>query len=266
MRFWKNALLNGMLFLKMINPMEYDFIEPIDENFPYIVFLHGAGGHKSQWEAQVEYFAPQGYGILVPNLPGHGSSEVIKQVSITQYAMLIVDLIKELNLENVILCGHSMGGAIIMEIMLKNKTKRVKKIILIGTGAKLGVSPLILNSIRTDFERTLDMIGQVAYGENADIKIVQETQQVLRSNGPEILYQDFSACQMFDIREVITQIECPTLIICGENDQLTPVKFSSYLKEKIVKSELFIIPQTGHFVFQEASEQVNKTIADFLEM
>ncbi len=264
MRFWKNALPNGTLLSKMNKTMEFDFREPIDENLPCFAFLHGAGGHKSQWEAQVEYFAHRGYGILVPNLPGHGSSKKIRQVSITQYAILILDLIKELNLKNIILCGHSMGGAIIMEIMTKNWTKRVKNIILIGTGAKLGVSPLIFNLIETDFESALDMMGKVAYGEKADKGLVQKTQQVLRINGPEILYQDFSACQMFDIRDLVTQIECPTLILCGENDQLTPVKFSEYLKEKIQNSELRIIPRAGHFVFQEASEKVNKIIIDFL--
>ncbi len=64
----------------------------------------------------------------------------------------------------------------------------------------------------------------------------------------------------------VHEIKVPTLIICGELDVMTPVKFANYLGAKITDSRVMVVPQSGHFVFAEKPEAVNKAIEDFLKV
>ncbi|NHJ02444.1 MAG: alpha/beta hydrolase [Candidatus Heimdallarchaeota archaeon] len=250
----------------MIRTIEYDFEEPKKKNMPYIVFVHGAGGSKAQWRKQVDFFKSLGFGLLVPNLPGHGSSKPIEMTSVSHFAKTIIDLITELRVEPFILCGHSMGGAIILDITLKYSIKNLKKVILIGTGAKLNVAPLFFELIENNFDQALEMMEKFAYGEEVDPNIIIENKKIFQGNGAQILLQDFNSCTKFDIRGHISQnISVPVLIICGEQDRLTPVKYSKYLQENIKGSELIVIPRVGHFAFQEAKDQVNTIINKFIQ-
>ncbi|MHA1967085.1 MAG: alpha/beta fold hydrolase, partial [Candidatus Hodarchaeales archaeon] len=92
-----------------------------------------------------------------------------------------------------------------------------------------------------------------------------KNEKILRRTGSEVLLNDFKACNIFDVRNDISSIYTPTLIICGENDMMTPCRFSSYMHEKIKDSELTIIPDTGHFVFLESPDKVNEIIKEFLQ-
>jgi pimeloyl-ACP methyl ester carboxylesterase len=78
------------------------------------------------------------------------------------------------------------------------------------------------------------------------------------------LYNDLDACRYFDVRKDLNLIEIPAIIICGDQDQMTPLKFSQYLHENIPNSQLVLIAEAGHFVFQEAPIQVNNIIHDSL--
>ncbi len=80
-----------------------------------------------------------------------------------------------------------------------------------------------------------------------------------------MLYRDLAACNAFDIMTRIHEIQLPTLIICGTEDRLTPVKYSQYLHDKIVSSTLHIIPDAGHYVMREQPEAVNHVIEDWID-
>jgi pimeloyl-ACP methyl ester carboxylesterase len=82
---------------------------------------------------------------------------------------------------------------------------------------------------------------------------------------PSVLLGDFKACDAFDMQDQVGEIEQPTLIICGEEDQMTPVLFSQYLEEKIRGSRLELIPDAGHMVMLEKPEIVARLVADFLD-
>ena len=66
------------------------------------------------------------------------------------------------------------------------------------------------------------------------------------------------------MRDRLDKIEIPSLIICGKEDRMTPVKYSEFLYEKINNSQLIMIPNAGHFVFQETPDKMNDTILQFL--
>jgi pimeloyl-ACP methyl ester carboxylesterase len=82
--------------------------------------------------------------------------------------------------------------------------------------------------------------------------------------GPEVLYGDFLACNRFDLREEVERIDLPTLVICGREDELTPVSYSEFLHRRIKGAALEIIPDAGHMVMMEAPDPFNRAVRDFV--
>jgi len=243
--------------------MEYHYNNVIEEKKPTIVFIHGAGGRIEQWNVQINFFQKQGFKTLAINLPGHGKSPRLEKISIENYSKAITTLFSDLQLNSLVLVGHSMGGGIVQHLAM-NEGLRIHAIILIGTGAKLNVAPAIIEMISNNFNEAMNFMGQYAYSNNIDLKIIEQNERLIRSNGKEILLADFEACRNFDQRTEISRIKSPALIICGEKDQMTPVKFSTYLHEHIKNSRLEIIPSGGHYIFQEKPDEVNKIMLNFL--
>lgn len=245
--------------------MDYDLSLPIKEDNPQLVFIHGAGGDKSQWELQSSYFQKLGWGVLTLSLPCHGKSNEITEISISNYADEILNLFSTLEIKNITLIGHSMGGGITLQLSLIDKNNLIQNLVLIGTGAKLKVAPLFFELAEKDFNKVLQLMRDFGYNKSTHQSIKEKNEEIFRRTGFNVLLNDFTACNEFDVRNNISSIHTPTLIICGENDMMTPCKFSSYMHEKISDSELTVIPNTGHFVFLECPDKVNDTIEGFLQ-
>ncbi len=263
--------------MEVVDRLDYDQVQPKNSSFPYLVFLHGAGGDKRQWESQIDFFSKNGYGVLAISLQNHGESHSDHNLKLNQesesqelikiYTNDIAVLISSLKIKNYCLAGHSMGGAIVLSLVIsinngvfQDPPPLPKLIFLIGTGAKLNVAAVFFDLLKDDFSEALKLMGKFSYGDNADLAIKQKNQDILTKNGYEVLYNDLDACRYFDVRQSLTLVNIPTVIICGARDQMTPPKFSLYLHENIRTSRIFIIPDVGHFVFQEAPEQVNEII------
>jgi pimeloyl-ACP methyl ester carboxylesterase len=248
----------------MISKIEYESIIPENANLPTLVFIHGGGGDKKQWHYQLEYFKAKGFGLLALSLPGHGKSVHSPNNSISNYAKDVYLLISHLNLRNFVLIGHSMGGGICLSYVLEFPDLHPARLILIGTGAKLNVAPVFFELLSSDFNQALSLMGKFSYATETNVDIKQRNQDILVKNGPEILIQDLKACQQFDVRNRLAEITIPSLIICGEEDNMTPIKFSEFLHQKLKNSKFVRVPNAGHFVFQEASNETNNHILEFL--
>ncbi len=82
--------------------------------------------------------------------------------------------------------------------------------------------------------------------------------------GPEVLLSDFLCCDKFDIMDRVQNIKLPTLVLCGTEDIMTPVKYANYLANKITGSVMVVIEGGTHSVFREKPKEVNQAIEDFL--
>lgn len=87
----------------------------------------------------------------------------------------------------------------------------------------------------------------------------------MENTDPLIYLNDLKSCDRFDIRDNLHRISKPTLIICGSEDSLTPVKYSRFLEENLPQSRLEIINGAGHMVMLEKPEAVNRAIINFFE-
>jgi len=227
-----------------------------------IVFVHGAGGSNLTWRFQLQNLTSK-FRVIAVDLPGHGMSEGPAQTTIRSYAEYVEALMDALDLHNVILGGHSMGGAITLAIALRNPA-RLGGLLLVGTGARLRVLPTIFSLIRDNFEVAIEGMGNFAFGPNVSQDIVEEHKRLMRQNTPDVLIQDFTACDSFDIMDQIFEINLPTLILCGKDDRLTPSKYSELLHEKIGGSEAVFFEGCGHLPMAEQSAAFNEAVESFL--
>jgi pimeloyl-ACP methyl ester carboxylesterase len=80
----------------------------------------------------------------------------------------------------------------------------------------------------------------------------------------ETVYGDLLSCDRFDITGEIGTIATPTLIMCGNDDKMTPPDYSKELTEKITGAKLALIKNSGHFVMMENAEDFNSALKDFI--
>jgi pimeloyl-ACP methyl ester carboxylesterase len=131
----------------------------------------------------------------------------------------------------------------------------------------LRVVPAILDITKSNDPKITKMMEAVAFHKNTiknQKELIEEVNSNMAKTLPDIGYCDFSICDKFDVMDRLSEIEVPTLIICGDDDKLTPVKYSRYLNDQVPKSTLHIIENAGHMVMLEQGDAVNKAIKEFL--
>jgi len=227
-----------------------------------VLFIHGAGGSQFIWGFQKTFFEKKFHPIIL-ELPGHGESGGRGEDRIERYAEHVYAFQKAIHLPKAFLVGHSMGGAIVQTLAVTHPDA-IRGIVLVGTGARLKVVPEILNGIKNNFEETVRKIARFAYSRKASPDLVEGGIENLLRCPPEVLYGDFLACDRFDLSKEADKIDLPTLALCGDEDQLTPVKYSEFLHSRIPRSGLAIIPGAGHLVMMEASEAFNRRVGEFI--
>ncbi len=227
-----------------------------------ILFIHGAGDSAQIWREQTVFFRERAHAL---DLPGHGQrpNSLPEQANVVDYARAVETILREeLRLEKPIIVGHSLGGLIALQMGLTYGSQ-LGGMILIGTGARLRVHPSLLEAARTEPDRAISMLKQLA--------TTQPEEQVSTPNKDgkqlsSILYRDLQACNSFDVMNRLQELHSlPTLIVCGTEDRNAPVKFSTYLHEHISGSDLKIIPEAGHYVYREKPLEVNQAIEAWLD-
>jgi len=222
-----------------------------------LVFIHGAGGTHKVWRYQISAFP----GSIALDLPGHPKGRGCNTIS--EYAQFVTQTIEERRLTSVALAGHSMGGAITIEIAL-TLPRFLAGIVLIGSGTRLRVTPVIKDEVERDYPHAAEVIAHWAYSPKTDMKLRKASIQELLEVPAEVTHGDFQACDRFDRMNEIGRIDLPTLIVCGEDDRLTPIKYSQYMKERIRNARIVIISDAGHSGMLEKPEELNHALRSFL--
>jgi pimeloyl-ACP methyl ester carboxylesterase len=227
-----------------------------------LLFIHGAGGSSSSFYFQRQYLQHSSEVILL-DLPGHGKSGGEGSRDTTEYAEIVEETISNEGVDGCYLVGHSMGGLVAMSLTLV-RPELVKGLVLIGTGARLRVLPEILEGVIEDKERAVRMIMGLAFSRKTAPLLMQAAVLEMMKTPAEVIFGDFYACEQVDVMEKVKGIAVPTLIICGTDDVLTPLKYSEYLNRVIPGSKLVSIQNAGHMVTLEKPEEVNRAIETFV--
>ena len=241
----------------------YYAYHPEDAERPPIILIHGAGGEHLHWPIQARRLS--GYRVYAMDLPGHGKSEGHGLHQVSGYAEQVLRWMDEVGLHKAVLVGHSMGGAISLYMGLQYP-ERVRGLSLVGTGANLPVNADFLENTahETTFQSAVEFLASWAFSPSADPKLAEAAQQQMFGTRPTVLHGDFMACDAFDVRERLGEIEHPTQVICGSDDKLMPVRFSQYLADHIPSAELDLIPEAGHMVMLEKPVLFASALEKFL--
>jgi len=157
-----------------------------------------------------------------------------------------------------------MGGAVALSAAL-SEPDAVGSLVLVSTSSNLRVSRKILNGLKEDPMQTVERILTPLSIHNFNEEILQKAKKVLPVENFEIMLNDFLACDGFDITEKLRYVSQKTLIVCGEQDRMTPVNSSLFLKENIADSMLFVIRNCGHMVPIEKPETLASLISSFAD-
>jgi pimeloyl-ACP methyl ester carboxylesterase len=184
-------------------------------------------------------------------LPSHNKSEEFSEHTLELYVDVLRNFIKHLDLKEIVLAGHSLGGAVIQSYYFKYPSG-VAALFLIGTGGRLRVLPSILETVRNDFPKFL---------EDMEDNLKKE----FLKTPSNVCYDDFKICDEFDTLDKTALIEIPCLILVGNDDIMTPVKYSEFFHRKIKNSELVIIDKAGHLAMIEQPKKLNEAIENYIK-
>lgn len=227
-----------------------------------LLAVHGAGGTHRHWGYQLAGLHDVAR-VIAFDLPGHGRSSGPPHTTIAEGVGRMLALMDALGVEQAVVMGHSMGGGIAQWLAI-NAPERVRGLVLVGTGARLRVVSQILEGIERNFAATTELITHWAYRPDAPPAVLEPALAELRATVPGVLHSDYAACNVFDVMHDLGHIAVPTLIVVGEEDQLTPLKYSQWLHAALPRSELAVIPAAGHMVMVEQYAAVNHAVRAWL--
>ncbi len=241
----------------MSKKMQVHYEETGDPDSPPLILIHGAGGSSATWFMQLKGLARK-FHVIAPDLNGHGKTpDCHEDDTLSAYLRDIDEVVSKF--DEPIVGGHSMGGALTQLYLLKHP-ENIERVILIGTGARLRCAPFIFDLLDNDFEGYVEAVGEYMFSESTSQELIEASQVEVRKCSPSVIKRDFSVCNEFDVMDEVEKIDVPTLLVVGEDDVMTPLKYSEYLHDKIPNSELVVVPNAGHSVMLEQPTAVNTAI------
>ena len=255
---------------------------------PPLVLTHGYGAKKEIWKAQYEL--AKEFQLITYDLRGVGKSDRPNMpYSMEMFADDIKGLMDFLNIKKAHIGGRSLGGMISQYFALKYP-EHVDKLILITTNSGMpspdGIEMLKKSQIQELEELKKD--PKKAFFQQARVLYHQKFRKEMENDPKKVFHGIFSAENLIEerlrdmprpqdlsnIAEAIKnhntfkrlhEIQCPTLLIAGTHDRLTPSSSSELMNQKIPNSTLKIIERAGHFLTLSRAPEVNEIIANFLK-
>ncbi len=256
---------------------------------PPLLLIHGIGDSSATWQDVVPRLAER-HTVIAPDLLGHGESARPRaDYAVAAYACGMRDLLGVLDVDQVSVVGHSLGGGIAMQFAYQFP-ERCERLVLVGSG---GIGPEVHPLLRAAAAPGAELGLSVAA--SAPVRAaVRIASPVLRATGGMRLGADFSyvleryralssrtARQAFlrtlragvDVRgQVITMLDrcylaagLPTLIIWGRRDPVIPVRHATIAHTAMPGSRLEIFERSGHFPHHDDPERFVRIVERFLE-
>ena len=173
-----------------------------------------------------------------------------------------------------VLAGASMGGMVAMEAA-RQAPARVAGLALMGTSAR-PESPDMRQLRETAIElfaqgRAAEVIeANVAFAFHADqardaVLVRSYLDFVLRAGAGQLIRQNRAVMARPDAREHLPNVRCPTVVMCGDSDQLTPPECAREIADLVPGARLVTVPRAGHMLTMEQPDFVNATLATWLD-
>lgn len=229
-----------------------------------VVLIHGAGGNCFYWPAETRRLL--GFCVYAADLPGHGRSAGRGRQSVGEYAEVVLNWVESLGLRQAVFVGHSMGSAIALSIALEFP-QYVLGLGLLGSASRLPVAPVLMENIAhpATLSKAVSMIMSWSFASGAPKRLKVLAEKRLREVRQSVLLGDFVACDSFNITDRLGEIAAPTLVMCGSQDRMTPMRKAQYLVDHIPDAHFEVIEDAGHMLMLEKPKQVAKILSGFMK-
>ncbi len=230
-----------------------------------LVLLHGWGCDWQIWSPVISRLS-QKYQLIIPDLPGMGSSQLsAPSWSSKEYVAWLHEFIPNvLGSKKYSLLGHSFGGKI-AALHAASKPSRLQKLILVdaaGLPLDLTAKERVITTIANTLPDALkQMIPQSIINKALDILKTAGDYQTATPQQQAILKRIVRE----DISDQLGLITTPTLLIWGANDTATPISKAKIFNQMVKHSQLTVMPDAGHFPFVDDPNSFSTAIEEFLD-
>lgn len=237
-----------------------------------VVFLHGLGGTRIAWGAQLRSLRDS-FRCIAWDMPGYGDSAPLVPLTFEGIADRIMTLLDTLELDAADLVGLSFGGMHALHAALAHP-HRVRRMVLADTSPAFGMDGTKPADWIRDRLAPIEAGGSPADAAEAVIDaitavpltgVVRDETIAAFGRIPSAGFEAAVRClPTNDIRSRLSELAQDCLVIVGEHDAETPISYATALADGLQNAELAVIDDVGHLTPAEAPETFNRLVADFL--
>ena len=205
--------------------------------------------------------------LVAVNFPGCGESETMKEPwTLEDYCDFCLEFMKNLGLENPILIGHSHGGRVILK-MTAEKMVNPPKIVLLDS-AGLIPKKTFKQKYRAKSFKAIKTVLTLPVIRNFSEELLQKARNHYGSAdynaAPEVLRKTLVSLVNTDLRDILPNISCPSLLIWGDLDTATPLEDAKTIESLIPDAGLCVLKGTGHYSFCESPFEAEAILKSFI--
>lgn len=248
---------------------------------PTIVLMHGITLSLRSWVLQLDALPELGFRVVAFDHRGHGESVTGESGhSLENLAADVATVLEQLDLRDVLLVGHSMGGVAVEAFALEHPDiahARVRGLVLLSTLAR---APLMGTAMMRKLVGTLSrqapglgifmhppnlgfLLARLGYGRDPLPSHVELNRQMILECDPETVHLALAALLELDLVDDIAAIDLPTLVITGSADLIAPPAESRRIAQRIPGARLETLRGGGHMLMLERADEINALLAEF---
>lgn len=240
------------------------------ETDPTVVFIHGAGMDHTVWTLQTRFFAYHGRNVLALDLPGHGRSGGEPLGTIEAHAEWLVRALDAAELDRAALVGHSMGALVALAAAAA-APGRIWSLALLGAAPEMPVHPDLLRDAREGRHNAVDLVASWGFGRRAHLGgarapglwLLGQGVRLLERDAMRALAVDLAACAGYrGTKDAAAKVRCPTMIIAGALDRMTPPRGAVELAGLIEGARVAEIAACGHMMMVEQPDATLDALAE----
>lgn len=245
---------------RLVKEAGFDYVEE-GQGEP-IILLHGLFGALSNWNSVLKYFKSH-FTVVIPLMPIYTTSLI--EPSIEGLTDFITQFIHFKKYDKVILIGNSLGGHIALYYTL-NHPKKTSKMVLTGSSGLFEAGMGQSFPRRSSKEFIKERVEYTFYSpKTATEELVNEVYDIVNDNNKALrIIKIARSAQRQNLAHRLHEIEVPTLLIWGLNDNITPVPVAHEFHRNIKNSQLAFIDHCGHAPMMEQPERFNQVTEKFL--
>ena len=232
-----------------------------------LILLHGVGSDRSVWQPQLDHFGAARR-TLAFDYPGYGDSDLVEDATREDFAAAVLAAMDALDVQQAHVCGLSLGGVVALA-MHAAAPHRCESLILADSFAVHPDGQAIHDrSLAASSELGMRGLAEARVdalvGAAASAEVRGEVVETMSRIKPSAYALGVRAVWLADQRERAMAVRCPTLILCGSEDRITPPALSDELKDLIPHAALVEIASAGHLANLEQPAIFNRVLDGFL--